>query len=374
MTMGGDWKAWDEDAYRTTIIQERESQCRTVFRTAFAPSFNPNPDIIVAATSGGSIATYSISSCLSPQTSSFGGQNFCSLLIAEPRCLIQGHCGPTYDVKFYGDGDDALLFSCGDDGRIRGWRWRELSETTEAHIHLQDDINPILDLVNPQHKGPWGALSPIPENNAIAVDTRSRSIFAAAGDSCAYCWDVEKGEVKMVFKGHSDYLHCILTHNSGNQIITGSEDGTARLWDCRTGKCIQVIDPGMDKKLNGLFPFMSSIALDNSENWLVCGNGRTLTMWSLLARECITRISTNASIQDLMFTNNQVLAAGADPLLTRYDMNGSILSQIQCAPQSVFSISSHPSGVTAVAGYGGLVDVISPFGSHFCSFRCGYPL
>lgn len=32
-----------------------------------------------------------------------------SLLVAEPNCLIQGHDGPAYDVKFYGNGEDSLL-------------------------------------------------------------------------------------------------------------------------------------------------------------------------------------------------------------------------------------------------------------------------
>lgn len=39
--------------------------------------------------------------------------NLCSLLVAEPDYFVQGHDGPAYDIKFYGDGEDALLLSFG---------------------------------------------------------------------------------------------------------------------------------------------------------------------------------------------------------------------------------------------------------------------
>ncbi|KAJ4708684.1 THO complex subunit 6-like [Melia azedarach] len=367
--MCGDATKWDEDAYRGSILKEREILTRTVFRTVWAP-LNPTPDTIVVASSDGSIASYSISSCISKLPLGLSNSKAQHFLGAEPDGFLQGHDGPAYDVKFYCDNDDALLLSCGDDGRIRGWRWNEFKES-KVPIHLQGDhVKPVLDLVNPQHKGPWGALSPIPENNAIAIDPQGGSIFSAAGDSSAYCWDVESSKIKMVFKGHSDYLHCVVVRKSASQIVTGSEDGTARIWDCKSGKCIKVIDPVRDKKLKGFISCVSCVALDASESWLACGSGQSLSVWNLPASECVSNISSHAPIQDVIFDDNQILSVGAEPLLNRSDINGVILSQIQCAPQSVFSVSRHPSGVVSVGGYGGLVDVISQFGSHLCTFCC----
>ncbi|CAH1425238.1 unnamed protein product [Lactuca virosa] len=366
----GDCRQWDEDAYRDSILEERESHSLTIFRTVFSPSpTNQNPKFIVAASSDGSIATYSLSSLISSTPLGFGNSRAQNLFVAEPNCLLHGHDGPAYDVKFYGDGEDSLLLSCGDDGRIRGWKWMDVLEADQDSLPQSGDLKPLLDLTNPQHKGPWGALSPIPETNAIAVDTQGGSIYAAVGDSCAYCWDVEESKIKMTFKGHAGYLHSIIARNSCHQIITGSEDGTARIWG-KSGKCSNVIEPGKDKKSKEFFSYVSCISLDATEKWLACGSGRNLSVWNLSASERISGVSTRACIQDICFDDNQILAVGAEPVVSRYDMNGVVLSQIQCVPRSTFSVNLHPSGVTCVAGYGGVVDVISQFGSHLCSFRC----
>ncbi|XP_020587735.1 THO complex subunit 6 isoform X2 [Phalaenopsis equestris] len=370
---GGDARQWDEESYRRSILIERELSSRIVFRTAFAPSVNPNPEIVLVAASDGSLSAYSIASCIA----SCPRPMLCSketdqkvapvVLSAGPLCSIQAHKGPTYDLKLDGNDEDALLLSCGDDGYIRVWKWAEVHMAAVQGSHKGEKLRPILELVNPQKERPWGALSPIPENNAIAVDKEDGSIFSAAGDSCAYCWDMETGKKKIVFKGHSDYLHSVTVRKSNNQIITGSEDGTARVWDCRSGRCAHVIDPQKSFKLKES-TWISSVALDNSGSWLVCGTGRGLSAWNLISYECIFSFDSHSPIQDLLFHDNQILAVGSEPVLRCFNINGKILSQVHCAPFSAFSISVHPSGVKAVAGYGGLVDIISEFGSHLCIF------
>ncbi|KAK8970998.1 WD repeat-containing protein DWA1 [Platanthera guangdongensis] len=62
---GGDARKWDEEGYRRSILLERELSSRIVFRTAFVPAENPNPEILLVASSDGLVSAYSISSCIS---------------------------------------------------------------------------------------------------------------------------------------------------------------------------------------------------------------------------------------------------------------------------------------------------------------------
>lgn len=104
--MYGDATNWNEDEYRESILKEREIQTRTVFRTAWAP--NPNPDAFVVASSDGTLAFHSMSSLVS-QSAAFGYSKGEDFMVAAPEGVVRAHEGPAYDVKFYGEDEDALL-------------------------------------------------------------------------------------------------------------------------------------------------------------------------------------------------------------------------------------------------------------------------
>ncbi|KAL3693331.1 hypothetical protein R1sor_006982 [Riccia sorocarpa] len=369
-----DCRNWREADYKAAVRAERIAKSRIVFSAIFTPSESPCPELVATASSDGRVALYSIEPLVRSQLKKVEESEFqlqCPAT-SEPVFTLGKHDGPAYDLLLYGEGENALILSSGDDGRIQGWRWDQVTRSLRAQEKTRQ---PVVELKNPQQKGPRSALSPIPETNGLAADVQAKRLYSAAGDGRAYEWDMETGQSVAVYEGHTDYLHCIASRASQNQIITGSEDGTAIIWDCRSGERVATLDPyrasKLSKRSKEKSPWVSCMALDSSENWLVCGSGgRCVTLWSLPGLDPVTRIATLAVPQAVTIMDDQIVTVGVQPHLSRWSFGGNLLSQVKIAPLSALSVSVHSSGTTAVAGYGGLVDIITEFGSHLSTFRC----
>ncbi|ETO27897.1 hypothetical protein RFI_09238 [Reticulomyxa filosa] len=65
------------------------------------------------------------------------------------------------------------------------------------------------------------------------------TIITTSGDSTAGCWDIEKEQMVDTFLGHTGDIMSVSIDRSSHLCITGSIDGTAKVWDHRTPtRCI----------------------------------------------------------------------------------------------------------------------------------------
>jgi WD40 repeat protein/serine/threonine protein kinase len=61
-------------------------------------------------------------------------------------------------------------------------------------------------------------------------------LLSASEDGTARLWDVRTGEVVLVLEGHERKVHRAFFSADGTRIVTASADGTVRQWDTSTGK------------------------------------------------------------------------------------------------------------------------------------------
>jgi WD40 repeat protein len=76
---------------------------------------------------------------------------------------------------------------------------------------------------------------------SIAYDRRGQQLVTASQDGTARIWDAETGARRQLLSGHEEAVFAAVFSENGRRVVTGSFDGTVRLWNAATGR--QIGDP-----------------------------------------------------------------------------------------------------------------------------------
>jgi eukaryotic-like serine/threonine-protein kinase len=97
----------------------------------------------------------------------------------------------------------------------RGWEWVFLKQQVRGGIFTL-----------------YGHTS---EVRSVGFSADGARIVAASGDGTAKVWDGRTGTTLLVLKGHTGRVYGVSFSPDGTRIVTGSLDKTAKVWNARTG-------------------------------------------------------------------------------------------------------------------------------------------
>ena len=81
------------------------------------------------------------------------------------------------------------------------------------------------------HKYPVRDLAWSPDGRSLASCEQINTSESSDSPDRIHLWDVDSGERRMVLTGHSDWINCVTWSPNGRSLATGSDDGTAMIWD-----------------------------------------------------------------------------------------------------------------------------------------------
>jgi small GTP-binding protein len=76
----------------------------------------------------------------------------------------------------------------------------------------------------------------------VAVTPDGRRVISGSNDGTVRVWDLGTGQCLATLENHIDFVWGVAVTPDGRRVISGSDDGTVRVWDLETGQCLATLE------------------------------------------------------------------------------------------------------------------------------------
>ncbi|NJS09874.1 MAG: hypothetical protein HC789_05555, partial [Microcoleus sp. CSU_2_2] len=76
---------------------------------------------------------------------------------------------------------------------------------------------------------------------SVAFSSSSEIVVSGSVDGTVRLWDISTGECLKILQGHTSRINYVAFSSNGKIIAACSRDGTIRLWDFETGECLKIL-------------------------------------------------------------------------------------------------------------------------------------
>ena len=191
------------------------------------------------------------------------------------------------------------------------------------------------------------------ENNSGTLEGHSNIVksvcwspdgkYLASGseDYTVKIWDAKSGECIQTLEGHSDYVCSVCWSPDGKYLASGSRDKTIKIWDAKSGKEL--------KTLEGHSELVYSVCWSPDGNYLASGsNDYTLKIWDAKSGEYIRILEGHSeNVWSVSWSpDGKYLASGSlDKTVKIWDANsGKELKTLEEHSSDVTSVCWSPDG------------------------------
>jgi len=182
----------------------------------------------------------------------------------------------------------------------------------------------------------------------VAFSPDGTLVITGSQDGTAKLWNAATGGFFLTYSGHTGAVYSVAFSPDGTQVLTGSLDGTAKLWNAYTGALIRTF--------SGHTSSVYSVAFSPDGTKVLTGSyDNTAKLWNLFTGEAIrTFYGHVGGIFSAVFSpdGSQVLTGAADATAKLWNAaTGEVNHSFSCS-YTVHSVAFSPDGTRLAAGLG----------------------
>ncbi len=106
-----------------------------------------------------------------------------------------------------------------------------------------------------------------------------RYALSGSHDGTLKLWDVATGECLRVFEENTSFIVLVSLSSNGRYALSGSTDGTLKFWEVATGQCLQILEGNTNE--------ITSVCLSPDNRYALSGHqDGTLKLWDVATGNC----------------------------------------------------------------------------------------
>lgn len=184
---------------------------------------------------------------------------------------------------------------------------------------------------------------------SVTFSPDQQSLLTTGFDNIVHVLGMKSGRILKELRGHSSYVNCAVWLDEST-VMTGSHDGSIKIWDLHRIECAATVSPKEEKSLSPP-PIKSINHLISTENdilYLITTQSSRLHVFSLVKREFIQAIPSKLKEQVHYITSNvknglvfSLTSDGHINAIKSSDFNASVGSERICTVEPI-GFALHP--------------------------------
>ena len=182
---------------------------------------------------------------------------------------------------------------------------------------------------------------------SVAITPDGKRVVSGSWDGTIKIWDIQSGECLDTLEGHLSGVISVAITPDGERVVTGSWDGTIKIWDMQSGECLDT--------LKGHSSDVESVAITPDGKRVVTGSSdNTIKIWDMQSGECLDTLEGHSGwVNSVAITpgGERVVSGSWDETIKIWDIqSGECLDTLKGHLSGVISVAITPGGERVVTG------------------------